>query len=306
MSTTTRIPNWVTNTLYYVDEPIYTSDDPSISVQYHYKFYRATAEHTSLSFGTDWGNGLWEEITVKGIKGDTGEQGVAGPQGVKGDTGLTGATGANGADGIFSEIASQVEAEAGVNDTKGMTPLKTKQAFDVQFAAFENNFNTVTVPAFEDRLDVVEAKVAAIENATELVNASGQQPLLNAQLLPEEILGSDYGSSGKGNRWELNSVGAKSARIRAEIYRKDDTETRFSVAHLEMHFLSSTNQWVIGRTSTTVLVGEDDGVVFSVATTSPSAGIYVGQVSYTSDDMAGGNYDAGSYVKFLLEEISNF
>jgi hypothetical protein len=47
-----------------------------------------------------------------------------------GDTGATGATGAAGADGVFSEIADQSEAEAGTNNTKGMTPLRVKQAVD--------------------------------------------------------------------------------------------------------------------------------------------------------------------------------
>lgn len=45
-----------------------------------------------------------------------------------GPTGPTGATGAAGADGVFSEIASQAEAEAGSNNTKGMTPLRVFQA----------------------------------------------------------------------------------------------------------------------------------------------------------------------------------
>jgi hypothetical protein len=42
--------------------------------------------------------------------------------------GPTGPTGPSGADGIFSEIASQAEAEAGSDNTKGMTALRTAQA----------------------------------------------------------------------------------------------------------------------------------------------------------------------------------
>lgn len=41
----------------------------------------------------------------------------------------TGAAGADGADGIFSAIASQAEAEAGTDNTKGMTPLRTAEVF---------------------------------------------------------------------------------------------------------------------------------------------------------------------------------
>lgn len=50
---------------------------------------------------------------------------LAGPQGPQG---ATGPAGTNGVDGIFSEIASQAEAEAGVENTKGMTPLRVAEA----------------------------------------------------------------------------------------------------------------------------------------------------------------------------------
>lgn len=42
--------------------------------------------------------------------------------------GAQGPAGANGTNGIFSAIASQSEAEAGTENTKGMTPLRTAQA----------------------------------------------------------------------------------------------------------------------------------------------------------------------------------
>lgn len=45
-----------------------------------------------------------------------------------GPTGAAGAAGAAGADGVFSAIASQAEAEAGTENTKGMTALRTAQA----------------------------------------------------------------------------------------------------------------------------------------------------------------------------------
>lgn len=44
--------------------------------------------------------------------------------------GSTGATGATGAAGVFSSIASQAEAEAGSDNTKGMSALRVKQAVD--------------------------------------------------------------------------------------------------------------------------------------------------------------------------------
>ena len=49
-----------------------------------------------------------------------------------GPTGATGPTGPAGADGIFSAIASQAEAEAGTENTKGMTALRTAEAIAAQ------------------------------------------------------------------------------------------------------------------------------------------------------------------------------
>lgn len=68
--------------------------------------------------------------------------GPQGPQGIQGVQGLTGADGADGADGIFSEIANQSEAEAGANNTKGMTPLRVKQAIDALSPAGSGEANT--------------------------------------------------------------------------------------------------------------------------------------------------------------------
>ena len=371
------VNDWVTNTVYKVNELVYIPDgDPSTSVQYHDRLYRAINQHTSNSFGTDFGNGLWDQIQVKGVKGDTGDQGPIGPSGTNGGVGPSGPSGGDGADGVFSVISSKSEAEVGFDNTKGMTPLRTREAIDfnlvtdraqiatnvagiasnlglintniadiaaividnAQIATNKNDIasnlllintntaniaaividnaqiaanqadiatiNNTTIPALVDEINKNKAEIGVIKNATELVNASGQQRLNNNQLVPEDIKGDvTLGTeNGKGNSWELNPVGAKSARIRAEIYRKDDAEVRFSVAHLEMHFLDDLGQWFLERVSTTVLSGDDDGVTFAVTTGAAN----VGQVNYISDDMIGGNYSADSYVKFLLEEISNF
>jgi hypothetical protein len=64
-----------------------------------------------------------------------------------GDTGATGATGAAGADGVLSEIADQSEAEAGTNNTKGMTPLRVKQAVDNYGLLAANDLSDVASPA---------------------------------------------------------------------------------------------------------------------------------------------------------------
>jgi hypothetical protein len=55
--------------------------------------------------------------------------------------GSTGATGATGSAAVFSEIASQAEAEAGTNNVKGMTALRTKQAVDEYGLLASNNLS---------------------------------------------------------------------------------------------------------------------------------------------------------------------
>ena len=53
----------------------------------------------------------------------------------RGSDGTQGPAGADGSDGIFLSIASQSEAEAGTENTKGMTPLRTKEAINAQVGA---------------------------------------------------------------------------------------------------------------------------------------------------------------------------
>lgn len=371
------VNDWVTNKVYQVNELVYIPlADPSTSVQYHDRLYRALLQHTSNSFGTDFGNGNWEAIQVKGVKGDTGDQGPIGPSGTNGGVGPSGPSGGNGSDGIFSVISSKATAETGTNNTEGMTPLRTREAIDfnlvadraqiatnvtgiatnlglintniadiasividnAQITTNQNNIasnlllintnaaniaaividnaqiainqadiatiNNTTIPSLLTEINKNKAEIAVIKNATELVNSSGFQRINNSQLVAEDIKGEVIlgTENGKGNSWELNPVGAKSARVRAEIYRKDDAEVRFSVAHLEMHFLDDLGQWFLERVSTTVMSGDDDGVTFAVTTGAAN----VGQVNYISDNMVGGNYSVDSYVKFMLEEISNF
>jgi hypothetical protein len=55
-----------------------------------------------------------------------------------GATGSQGPAGTDGTDGIFSAIASKAEAEAGTNNTKGMSPLRTKEAITFNAASVSN------------------------------------------------------------------------------------------------------------------------------------------------------------------------
>jgi|TARA_R100000479_G_scaffold169171_1_gene110692 hypothetical protein len=69
--------------------------------------------------------------------------------------GSTGATGATGAAGVFSEIASQAEAEGGTNNVKGMTALRVKQAVDSYGLLASNNLSDVTASTARSNLGLV-------------------------------------------------------------------------------------------------------------------------------------------------------
>lgn len=55
-----------------------------------------------------------------------------------GATGATGSAGANGTNGIFSAIASKSEAEGGTDNTKGMSPLRVKEAITFNASSVSN------------------------------------------------------------------------------------------------------------------------------------------------------------------------
>lgn len=88
-------------------------------------------------------NAILNFTIPRGPTGPTGLTGATGPAGTNGTNGADGADGADGvdgADGIFSTIASQAEAEAGTNNTKGMTPLRVKQAAFPAVSAAANGY----------------------------------------------------------------------------------------------------------------------------------------------------------------------
>jgi len=374
---TANIEDWAVGVVYGVDDVVIVTADQA---QFNNRMYRCLVGHTALSFATDYGNTLWEDIKTQGIQGLTGTQGIAGPQGVAGANGANGANGATGANGIFSAIADLGEAQAGTDNTKGMTPLRTKQSIDynltadrvtignnttaaanaqskadaneidiaaividsaqittnkndiaghetrldqhdidlaainVDTAQITTNKNdisdimTTEFPARDAEISTLKTRVGTLEASSLLIaRAAGQQRANNNQAVAQDISGSDLpGEDGKGNRFELNTAGAKSARIHMEIYRSDDAEVRFTTCVLLLHFIPGLNQWKIERESSTIIVGDPDGVVFDVTTAATAIpGEYLATVNYVTDNMVGGNYKLASYVKFLMQEIKD-
>lgn len=291
-----KLEDWVTNKAYKIGQVVYvTGEQP----QFNDKIYRALTDHTSVSFATEFGNGDWEEIVIRGVKGDTGATGNKGAKGDKGDTGAQGATGAAGADGIFSQIASEAEAEAGVDNTKGMTPLRTKDAIETQVPNLtaitdlrtDVDANDVILNSYNTRLNQLEAT-----SPKEL--ARGKQRLNNSQSTDQLLLGKDLpGQDGLGNRFELDASGALSARVEFEIQRKTSTGFRFVTGILRMQYVNGT--WYIGREVTTTLAGGvPDGVTFSIDQVGD-----VGRVAYQSDTMPGTYDSSNSHILWFIREI---
>lgn len=295
------IETWAVSTVYVVTEAITTSTNPAVDTQFQNKTYRCSVGHTSTSFTTDFGNGFWEEILAQGIEGPTGPKGAKGDTGATGATGAAGSNGSTGANGIFSAIASQAEAEAGTENTKGMTSLRTSQAIVVQVP----NLTVITdIQAVDAAQALVlsdhETRINILEGTTSLVRARGEQRCNNNVAVAVDLEGDLVpGDGGKGNIFSLDADGADSARIEVEVFRSDDAEDRFVSIIFRMQFVNST--WFIARENTTDIPGNNpSGVVFDVTTLGNT-----GQVSYTSSNMAGGNYKNISYIRWFIEEISN-
>jgi len=253
-----------------------------------------------------WNGTDLENLTaVAGATGPTGATGPAGAMGTTGNTGATGAAGTNGGDGedgLITAIASQGEAEAGTNNTKAMTPLRTEQAIANRLLTYYTQPLIDAAQLAQDAL-IVDARqrIQVVEDNLDINQFSGTQAIQNAEATGIALEGAEALSAeapNYGDPLSRNNTGTTFARIVCLVNRVDDAETRFVQVTIVMHYIGST--WFVGRESTVVLNdGNPDGLVFTVATD----GNGVGLVSYTSDNMAGGN-ESGT-ITWLGKEIPN-
>jgi len=269
------------------------------AIVYAKNLFRASEDHTSIDFLIDYvQDGKWEQVVVQGIQGNPGATGALGATGAAGAAGALGAAGPAGADGVFSAIASQGEAQTGTDNAKGMTALRTKEAIASQVP----NLAVVTGllaadTTLQNRVTTLETKVTALE-ATQ----NGGDRAVGWQLLannsgPTRLLGRLNSPSGEGDPLQLDSDGARSARIEVEIKRKTDLTTRFTTAILRIHYVEGT--WYLGKESETKLVGALSGVTWGVEQTGE-----VGYPVYTSDLQAGVQEDDETYIAWRILEIS--
>lgn len=289
-------PDWLTLTD-YVEFQLVVRDNV---------LFRALTDHTSgASFSSDHAAGYWEVVN-RGTQGPQGDKGDIGDTGATGATGAQGLAGGNGANGIFSAIASQGEAEAGTDNTKGMSPLRVAEAIAAQI------LTNATVIAAQDDIEELQVDVVELRNDVDATRGlidltvgrfSGSQKLKNNHG-PQALLGLTAPDleEGRGSPLQRDGDGSEFAEIMLFIKRYNGTVWRLNSARLVMHYYNAT--WYIGRDSTHQLVDtlDLDGVTLTVVT---DAGTKVGQVWYQTDDMGGDDtiHEANSRIQWLGQEI---
>jgi len=282
------------------------------------RIYRATTDFTSDTPESDIVNGLLNLLQTQGIQGPAGNTGMMGPQGIQGPQGPAGVNGGNGADGLITAIASQAEAEAGVENTKAMTALRTSQAIAAQVP----NLPVITAvvdKAAENmgRLDNLDLELERIENLVETKTgrSAGSQKIRNSQVVPLALLGKfapDTFDRGRGSRLLRDGDGTEFAEAKVYIRRQTDDAAdgfRFISFKLIFHYIASKNEWFIQRGDTELLDQslELEGVMLSIVTDPATK---EGQVFYMSDLMPGNGHDddigtaPASVIKWLIQEIS--
>jgi hypothetical protein len=292
-----RLTDWAINRSYVEDEIVYVQGQGN---QFEDRIYRCLENHVSVSFATEFGTNKWEEIIVRGAVGSIGATGVPGPKGDTGEKGDPGANGSAGANGVFSEIASQGEAQTGTDNAKGMTPLRVAEAISSQVPSLTAITDLVAKDTAQDVvISGLNSRLNILEGVSNLIRARGRQRVNNNQTDELYLLGADStGQQGVGNIFEVDRDSAESAVINLEIRRKTDSEFRVSNVQLRMQFIDT--QWYIARDTTAVLAGgQPDGVVFGVDTITGD----VGRVWYTSSNMSGTYDNDESYMVWLIEKI---
>ena len=286
-------PNWAT-AQNYIENQLLVKDG---------FIFRVTADHTSNTFLVDLDGGLLEAVGTVGIEGPMGAQGPAGADGADSVVaGPQGPAGNDGVDGVFAAIATQGEAQTGVDNTKGMTPLRTKQAIDFQLplnADFISQGNDVILNALN--IQDLNSRLILVENMLESTFGlwTGQQRIRNGQAVPVQVLGLASGE-GIGKPFTRDGNGTRYAEVIVTLERRTDLEHRFSSFKLIMQFVDGV--WYIKREKTHVLVDalEVDGVTLTVNNLAGN----IGQLEYISDVMPGVDNAEESNIKFKGVELS--
>ncbi len=280
------IPDWAITTIYAIGNLVVDGN----------AIYKCTSAHTSVT-SLD----VTKFTAISGPAGSTGATGGKGTKGDDGPTGPTGAAGANGAAGaagIFSAIASQAEAQAGTENTKGMTALRVLQSINANVGTATQALITALTTRMseaESSIIAISGRLTSVEGSSQITHATGQQRLDNNQSTWQRLT-AEVGEGGRGSACQLDPDGAHSAEVVIEVKRKDDGEVRFTRIYAELHYVDGT--WYLGIRDEVVLTGDPSAVLLQVVEVDE-----VAHIEYQTDNMIGGNYDTDfSLITWTIRE----
>lgn len=155
-------------------------------------------------------------------------------------------------------------------------------ALDGRLDTAETDINTL-----QSDLAQLTTRVSNLEAASNVAFFSGSSGIANNRSVPTSIA-----------NFDRSGIGTQLANVTIQIDRRTDTEKRYTEVELLMRYITEDELWYVARKNTTAVIGEPDGVEFTIDTDPVTK---VGQVKYTSDNMSGANY-SGS-LKFVGKEI---
>ena len=178
---------------------------------------------------------------------------------------------------LQGDVAAWVDLSSDVTTLQGDVV-----SLDGRLDTAESDINTL-----ESDLAQLTTRVSNLEAASEVAFFSGSCPLVNNEATPTNI-----------PNFDRSGVGTQLANVTIQIDRRTDSEKRYTEVELLMRYITEDEIWYVARKTTTAVIGEPDGVDFTIDTHPVTK---VGQVKYTTDNMAGANYSGT--LKFVGKEI---
>lgn len=183
--------------------------------------------------------------------------------------------------------ATMADFPADISDLQDQIDLLDDRSADVDQLLIDVADHEGRITVVEGNLSSLTTRVNQLEASKDISVFTGSQLIINNQAAPLAITGFDR-----------DGDGTQLAEIVVQLDRRTDSEKRYSRVTLLLRWVEEDSLWYIARVNSVVVVGEPDGLDFTVVTTMPDK---VGQVYYTSDSMAGANYSG--VIKFLGKEI---
>lgn len=175
-------------------------------------------------------------------------------------SGASGPQGEPGADGVFSEIASQAEAEAGTDNLKGMSPLRVKQAIDALATGDVASVNGATGTVVLDADDIDDSSTThKFATASQLANADSALQNVVEDATPE--LGGELDASGQ-NIIDLADVTFKTGAVGGTLRTGTSNADKFELQAYDVNggFYQKVLEADAGNTPTLEVFADSFGI----------------------------------------------